>query len=80
MEECRRITRSSSPYFLIGSGLWSRKRWALLPAPIPRNVRPGAIVLIDAMLWAVTGGIRVPATDTPVPIRIRSVRSAASAR
>ena len=32
-----------------------------------------------AMLWAVTGAVRVPATLTPVPIRMVRVSRAASA-
>ena len=32
-----------------------------------------------AMLWAMTGAMRVPATATPVPKRMRLVRSAANA-
>ena len=32
------------------------------------------MVLMLAIEWAVTGGMRVPATDTPVPIRIKGLR------
>ena len=51
----------------------------LLPAPTPKNVRPGAKALIVAIAAAFTGAGRVPETATPVPSWIRDVRSAASA-
>ena len=54
-------------------------RIAVLPAPNPRNVRPGASALMVAMLPAVTGAGRVPVMATPVPRRIRDVRVAARA-
>ena len=54
-------------------------RMAVCPVPIPKKVRPGAIALIDAIEWAVTGAIRVPAIATPVPMRIRDVCAAAKA-
>ena len=53
-------------------------RMAVFPVPIPQKVRPGAIWLIVAIDAAVTGAGRVAATDTPVPIFIVVVRSAAS--
>ncbi len=55
-------------------------RIAVLPVPMPRNVRPAASALIVAMDAAVTGAGRVPETDTPVPIWIVLVRCAASAK
>ena len=54
-------------------------RIAVLPVPIPQNVRPGASWLIVAIAAAVTGASRVPATATPVPSRIVDVRVAATA-
>jgi hypothetical protein len=64
----------------MGSGLRFRNRKALLPEPMPSVTRPGARVATLAMLWAMTGAGRRPATATPVPSRMRLVRSAASAR
>ena len=61
------------------SGGWPMMRIAVLPDPMPRNVRPGASRLIVAMPAAVTGSGRRPATATPVPNRMRSVRVAATA-
>ena len=55
-------------------------RHAVCPVPNPNMTRPGASSLIVAMEWAMTGGMRVPTMVTPVPSRIRSVCSAASAR
>ena len=40
---------------------------------------PGASLLMVAIEWAVTGASRTPATDTPVPRRMREVLTAASA-
>ena len=54
-------------------------RMAVLPAPTPRNVRPGASALMVAMPAAFTGAGRVPVTATPVPRWMRDVRVAASA-
>ena len=54
-------------------------RIAVWPVPRPRNVRPGASWLIVPMECAVTGAIRVPAIDTPVPMCMRFVFTAASA-
>jgi len=54
-------------------------RLAVLPAPMPKNVRPGASALMVAIPAALTGAGRVPLTATPVPSRMRLVRTAASA-
>ena len=54
-------------------------RIAVWPVPIPRNTRPGAIRLMLAMEWAVTGAMRVPAIATPVPSWIVDVCCAARA-
>ena len=52
---------------------------AVFPVPIPRNVRPGARALMVAIDDAVTGAGRVAETETPVPMFIVDVRSAAKA-
>ena len=54
-------------------------RIAVWPVPMPRKMRPGASLLMVAIEWAVTGASRTPATDTPVPSRMREVLAAASA-
>ena len=54
-------------------------RMAVLPVPTPQKVRPGASALMVAMAAAVTGAGRVPVTATPVPRRMREVRTAAKA-
>ena len=54
-------------------------RIAVWPVPMPRNTRPGASLLMVAIECAVTGASRTPATDTPVPSRMREVLAAASA-
>ena len=54
-------------------------RMAVWPLPMPRNTRPGARRLIEAIEWAVTGAVRVPGIATPVPIWIVRVFAAASA-
>ena len=54
-------------------------RIAVFPLPTAQNTRPGASRLIDAWAAAVTALARVPATATPVPMRMRSVRSATRA-
>jgi hypothetical protein len=48
-------------------------RMAVWPVPMPRNTRPGASWLIEAIECAVTGASRVGATATPVPSRMREV-------
>ena len=52
---------------------------AVLHVPNPRKVRPGASRLMVAMLFAVTGAIRVPVIETPVPILMVRVYWAARA-
>ena len=52
---------------------------AVFPVPMPQNTRPGARRLIVAWAAAVTALARVPATATPVPSWMRSVRSAIKA-
>ena len=54
-------------------------RMAVLPAPTPKNVRPGARALMVAMPEALFGAGRVPVMATPVPSWMRLVRTAASA-
>jgi hypothetical protein len=61
------------------TGLWPSSRQPVLPLPMARNVRPGAIRLIVAIAPAVVVGRRRPATATPVPSRMRRVRLAARA-
>ena len=51
-------------------GLCPISRHAVLPLPRAKNVRSGARRLIEAIDAAVTGAMRVPTTDTPVPNRI----------
>ena len=53
-------------------------RIAVLPVPMPRNTRPGAIRLSVATAATCTGGIRVPQIAVPGPMR--SVRVARAAR
>ena len=48
-------------------------RMAVLPAPTPKNVRPGARALMVAIPAAFTGAGRVPETATPVPMLMREV-------
>ena len=52
---------------------------AVLPVPTPKNVRPGAIALIVAMAFAVTGAIDRAGMATPGPTAMRLVLSATSA-
>ena len=54
-------------------------RMAVLPAPTPKKVRPGASALIVAMPAAFTDAGRVPVMATPVPSLMREVRVAAKA-
>ena len=55
-------------------------RIAVLPAPSPKKVLPGAKALMVAMDAALTGAGLVPDIATPVPRRMVCVRLAASAR
>ena len=55
-------------------------RIAVLPAPTPKKVRPGASELMVAMPDALFGAGRVPVTATPVPSWIVLVRVAARAK
>ena len=55
-------------------------RMAVLPAPTPKNVRPGAIALIVAIPAALTAGGLVPVMATPVPKFMWLVLLAASAK
>ena len=75
-----RTTLTYSSNAASGIGLCPMSRHAVLPLPTARNVRPGASRLIVAIAAAVTGAIRVPTTDTPVPSLMCVVRVAASAR
>ena len=54
-------------------------RIAVLPAPTPKNVRPGASALMVQIPAALTGAGRVPVIATPVPRLIVEVLLAASA-
>ena len=54
-------------------------RKAVLPVPMPRNTRPGAIRFSVAIAATCTGGIRVPQIAVPGPIRNVLVCFAASA-
>ena len=54
-------------------------RIAVLPVPMPRNTRPGAIRFSVATAATCTGGIRVPQIAVPGPMRSRDVCRAASA-
>jgi hypothetical protein len=54
-------------------------RIAVLPAPTPKKVRPGARALIVAIPAAFTGAGRVPEIATPVPMLMRDVLSATNA-
>ena len=60
-------------------GFMPMTRMAVCPVPMPRKTRPGAIRLIEAIECAVTGAMRVPGIDTPVPSLMRDVCWAASA-
>ena len=55
-------------------------RMAVLPAPTPKKVLPGASTLIVAIPAALTAAGLVPVMATPVPILILLVLSATSAR
>ena len=52
---------------------------AVLPAPTPKKVRPGAMALMVAIPAALTGAGRVLDTATPVPILMLLVFDATSA-
>ena len=73
------ITRKYSRKSRIFMGSMPVTRMAVCPVPMPRKTPPGAIRLIEAIEWAVTGAIRVPGMATPVPSRMRDVLWAASA-
>jgi hypothetical protein len=54
-------------------------RRAVKPVPIPQTTRPGASRLSEASAFAATGAIRFEGIITPVPRRMRDVRTAAAA-
>ena len=74
------MTRRYSPNAAIFIGFWPMVRMAVLPVPMPRNTRPGAIRLSVAIAATCTGGMRVPQIAVPGPICSRFVCCAARAQ